>query len=503
MNCYIHTDKPAVTTCPECGMGLCRDCVDNSVCTLDNKPLCHNCSLQTADSELSEARSRRLWSLVKMIFGACFLVLGVSVFYSTGDLMNAWIYAGIAGIPAAFKSTRASRRQQIRNEIDDAFAPGMADLASNWMIRIIVRLALVILFAPIMATISVFKNLFVFIGSSSDIKKAQQAYDYLASEQDIAVVIPDDAQLPNVSYPSNVESAIPVAQPTSTEDKKYQAYQPQPSVQSGIVGESVKTDGGEEQKFVIDAQPERQTAPVVSSSKNNSVVVISILVGVLLAVGGALAYFYWYAPYMKDKNAPRTYVVATNVFLRSSRLAGVEYNILRKVPYGSEVITYSKLGEWAEVKVDGQEGFIASAYLLDSQDFNLLSSAWKDIYAQECIESSKCRMAILDYYKKNLLQGGTSGWQVYTKMKEQKPNPVYYPRLFNKGSKFTDFAFIVRNNADGNCQLVCYSFDDMTEKPLFRFSVPISDNLYIRDMRLVYGKVRVTFDDYSKLDIQI
>lgn len=46
-------------------------------------------------------------------------------------------------------------------------------------------------------------------------------------------------------------------------------------------------------------------------------------------------------PYAKDRDALRTYVVANNVFLRSSKVAGVEYNILQ-VPYGSELITYSK-----------------------------------------------------------------------------------------------------------------------------------------------------------------
>lgn len=33
-------------------------------------------------------------------------------------------------------------------------------------------------------------------------------------------------------------------------------------------------------------------------------------------------------PYAKDRDALRTYVLADNVFLRSSQMAGVEYNIL-------------------------------------------------------------------------------------------------------------------------------------------------------------------------------
>lgn len=72
MNCYIHLDKPAVATCHECGMGLCRDCVDNSAYTIDNHPLCHDCNLKQASADLADAKSKKIWSLVKFIFGSSF-----------------------------------------------------------------------------------------------------------------------------------------------------------------------------------------------------------------------------------------------------------------------------------------------------------------------------------------------------------------------------------------------------------------------------------------------
>lgn len=571
MNCYIHIDKPAVTTCPECGMGLCRDCVNNAVYTVENKPLCHNCSLSMAENELSEARSRKVWSLVKMIFGASFLILGISIYSSTGDLMNGWIYAGIAGIPAAFRSTRSSRRQKLRNDIDDAFAPGMADLATNWMIRLIVRVALIICFAPIMATFAFFKNLFVFIGSFSAIKKAQEVYDYLASEEDIAVEGAGTIQNPNAGclpdvgtsepyapqweedeylnkarrrtdeelkailqhkddYNERLVSAAkqvlldrmiaPVAQPVVADDDKYKAYQPrvnssesekdkaQTTAQSyndsyDMGRESCKVDKREEQGLVSSTPSERATAPVVRPSRNNLTVFISILVGALIAVGGALGYFFWYAPYVKDRDAQRTYVVADNVFLRSSRITGVEYNILGKVPYGTEVITYHKLGEWAEVKVGKQEGVIAAAYLLDPSDFALLNGAWGDNDTKECVESSKCRLAILDYLKNNYLQSGPGAWQLYTRPINQKPNTVFYPRIYDKYSKYTDFVFIIGDHVTGNRVLVCYSFDNATEKPIFRFSAGAPASGFIKNIVPKYGGVRVVFDNNEYLNISL
>ena len=86
--------------------------------------------------------------------------------------------------------------------------------------------------------------------------------------------------------------------------------------------------------------------------------------GVLLLAGSLVGYFVLYVPYAKDRDALRMYVVADNVFLRSSRMSCVEYNILEKIPYGSELITYNKDSEWASVKVNGTEGYMAAPYLL-------------------------------------------------------------------------------------------------------------------------------------------
>lgn len=56
--------------------------------------------------------------------------------------MNAWIYAGIAGIPAAFRSTRDSKREQVRKGVRDALTTDMMDSVSNTFIDLLVRIAL-------------------------------------------------------------------------------------------------------------------------------------------------------------------------------------------------------------------------------------------------------------------------------------------------------------------------------------------------------------------------
>lgn len=326
---------------------------------------------------------------------------------------------------------------------------------------------------------------------------------------------------PKVTVVSNSEVVSTTEAETITaefDDDKYKAYQPsacqkEEKVQSAtkevndsfsVIKKDWRQESNEEaSRVATPAQAEDGIAPVTDSSKTNLTILISILAGVLLAVGGILAYFFWYTPYAKDRDAPRTYVVANNVFLRSSRMAGVEYNILGKVPYGTEVITYNKLGDWAEVKVNGQEGVIATPYLLDSLSFALLNGVWGDNDTKECIESSKCRLAILDYLKKNYLQSGPNAWQLYTRPINQKPNTVFYPRIFDKYSKYTDFVFIIGDNVTGNRVLVCYSFEDATEKPVFRFSMGAPQAGFIKNIVPKYGGVKVIFDNNEYLNISL
>lgn len=309
-----------------------------------------------------------------------------------------------------------------------------------------------------------------------------------------------------------------------SDDDKYKAYQPGASKEedvfvstkaaeestaekdSFVLGSKDLKQESKEESVQVNTVTEQKAAAELSldhSSKNSNVIIFSILAGVLLAVGGALAYFLWYVPYTKDRDAPRMYVVANNVFLRSTRMAGVEYNIIGKVPYGTEVITYNILGDWAEVKVNELEGVIAAPYLLNSYEFILLNDTWGDDDTRDCIESSKCRLAILDYIKSNKISIGPYGWQVYTKPLGQKPNTVFYPRIYDKYSKYTDFVFIIKDNQTGNRVLVCYSFEDTTEKPIFRFSVDAPPTGCIKSVTPRSGGARVVFDDNSYLNITL
>lgn len=466
MNCFFHENKSAVIQCEKCGVGLCRECMDKAIYTYNGKVVCMNCSKPMAEEELNDARKARLWSLVKCIFSGLFLGIGLIAYSGGADIINVWIIAGVAGIPTAFKGSRRSREQRLIDDFNDSRKSDMMDLMFGWAFRLLFKLAFIIALAPICAVFTFFNNLIKFAKSGKQIKEAEDTLAYIGQ-------CLNEGQEPIIEQPAQEGTALlpPAAMQAEVPQQPYQNRQ------------SVSTP-----------------PPPVQTKKSNGMAV-GIAVAVVTVIGLIAGYFTWYVPYAKDRDALRTYVVATNVFLRSSQVAGVEYNVLNKLPYGSELITYSISGEWAEVKANGTIGYVASAYLLNQADFNLLHGVWGNMDARDCIISSKCRLAILDYYKNHALNSGSTGWQIYTKQKDQKPNTVFYPRLYDKGSKFTDFIFIVKNNATGERTLACYSFEDETERPIFRFDTTAPADGYIRNVQGSYAGARIAFDTGAELNV--
>lgn len=193
-------------------------------------------------------------------------------------------------------------------------------------------------------------------------------------------------------------------------------------------------------------------------------ILLAILVGILWA-----GYQFWYKDYKRDKDASRTYVFADNLFMRSTAVADVEYNRLGTIPYGSELITYSEENGWAYVKANGETGYVSKDFILNAHDFQLLNGVWGNNDAKEVVATSKCRLAVLDYLKSGNLKTGSTGWQIFTKQKEMKPNSVLFPKLNNGYDNFTEFAFIIKNNENGLRKLVLYSFKE-DESPVFVYS---------------------------------
>ena len=189
MNCYKHLNDYAVATCASCGVGLCQNCLNSSVYSYDGKPLCYDCNLKAAEEEISTLGRRKVWALIKCIFVLAFMILGFSIWQSTGDAMNAWIYAGIGGIPSAFKSTKSSREVRVISNdiIDSLFYP---------FLMLLIRLALIIALAPIAAVFLVIMNLVTFFKTSSALKDTKNTYAFLLNAPNQPVQMSSASQSP-------------------------------------------------------------------------------------------------------------------------------------------------------------------------------------------------------------------------------------------------------------------------------------------------------------------
>ena len=208
-----------------------------------------------------------------------------------------------------------------------------------------------------------------------------------------------------------------------------------------------------------------------------SVVVVSLLF--LVLTGGFLVNIFYFKPLKRDREAPRYYSFADNVIFRSSQVSGVEHNKISTLPYGTELITYDFGTEWAYGKIDGKEGYISTKLLLNKKDFYLLNSIFGDVESKNVIETAKCRKALLKYFKdKNLIgkmdttiqrevfgnqQPLKEVWQVFAKGKDIKPNSVFFSRIFDPHSKYTDFAVVLKNIISGNRRLLIFNFSDTEE----------------------------------------
>jgi hypothetical protein len=230
--------------------------------------------------------------------------------------------------------------------------------------------------------------------------------------------------------------------------------------------------------------PPPSDIPYQEAKKSNGTLIgiIVLLAVIICGVGGYFYYDNVYLPEKIDREAPRYYSMANVIVLRSSRSAGADFNKVASLPYGTELITYEIDKEWARVKVnsqtgDKQEGFVASPYILNKADFFLMNSIFGNQDSKETIITTKCRIALLNYFKEKQYIGkideqmrteagistspnSTNQWQVFTKPKDAKPNSVFFKRLYNKDSQFTDFAVVITNSVSGQRKLLYFYFDE-------------------------------------------
>lgn len=187
MNCYHHPDQVAVATCAKCGKSLCKDCVDQSEFTIDNKPLCRDCNREEAVAHLQEAVGERRKNLIKIIIMGITVAIGLPLFlYGCATDGNGadFIIFGllvmcIGGVPTAWRITKRSKEEKLRDAADDWVADqeGIGGSLVNSLIRGLLRIVLVVVFGSIAAPILLIIAIVRFIKGKNEIETYQAVVD--------------------------------------------------------------------------------------------------------------------------------------------------------------------------------------------------------------------------------------------------------------------------------------------------------------------------------------
>jgi molybdopterin converting factor small subunit len=242
-------------------------------------------------------------------------------------------------------------------------------------------------------------------------------------------------------------------------------------------------------------------APKPNNSDKKLLIVLLSVIAVL--VFGGFLFFAVIQPALIDKNAERYYTFVNSINFRSSKDAGGDYNKIGSVPYGGELITYEHDFDWTYAKYDGKKGYVSSDFVLNKEDFVLVNSIFGDTESKGCVSTAKCRRALLNYFKEKGYIGQISSdvlaetlphfspsnsnqWQIFCRDVKVKPNNVFYPKLYNKNSKFTDFAVIIKNINTNERRLLIFYFDD-DETPHLYYEEPVYSQGYIVSIKYEYS----------------
>lgn len=297
--------------------------------------------------------------------------------------------------------------------------------------------------------------------------------------------------------------------------------------------------------YIIKEEREKEIDPPDNSEKSSkrisTWVLVLIVIGLFLIAGGGSFFYYKnvYLPEKRDAEAPRYYVMAQNLNMRSTPEFEADYNKIGSFPYGTEIIIYDSVkagmtwyfyGKYAPKDAKGKtktvvEGYLAYDFMASKADFFLLNSIFGNEDARKMLSEVRYKKALLNYFKQHGYRGDISRdqiekygisnnystaerWQVFCKYEKAKSNNVYRSRKYRKDSKYADAAIIIKNIDNGERRLLYYVFDD-DETPHLLLEQNVPNNGYMKDgtlkLKQYYGymnygeyfvEVEYQYDDF-------
>ena len=224
---------------------------------------------------------------------------------------------------------------------------------------------------------------------------------------------------------------------------------------------------------IIEFELEKVEEELSRKRKKNRKMILIIGPILLLITALVILYFLVYVPYQIDKNTPRQYVIARNLNLRASPTTASKANILREIPYGTEVKVYETDTMWAKVKVFDLEGYMSHKYLTDKKSLYEMDAIFGNPESREEVQSSNIKNALTDWIKVNGYMGNMPEkfqMEIYGQILNREKWQLF---AYNKDANFniratgyfigtTEFcnAVIITNIATKARMLLVFKFDE-------------------------------------------
>jgi hypothetical protein len=172
----------------------------------------------------------------------------------------------------------------------------------------------------------------------------------------------------------------------------------------------------------------------------------------------------------RDLSATEMYVVSEWVNVRAA--ADVKSLKMGKVDYGTKLLVYEIVDDWAEVLIDGQKGYVSKEFIADPETYYFIEGLFGDKRAVKKVPSTKYRLALMRYLKSKgyttyipedvqlELYGETIDkevYQIFTEPTGSRFNSTVFADF--DGDFRNDAAYILKNQQEDKNILVIISFD--------------------------------------------
>ncbi len=172
----------------------------------------------------------------------------------------------------------------------------------------------------------------------------------------------------------------------------------------------------------------------------------------------------------KDIAAEKMFVISDGVNVRSKG----EKKALKmgRIEYGTKLLVYNIVDQWAEVLIEGQKGYVSKDYIASPKIFYMLEGLFGDDRSKKRVNKTKYRLAIIRYidekgyitvipdeYKEFFKEEDLNKevYQIFSEPVKSRYNSTAYGDF--DGDFIWDAAYVLKNPETEKRHLVIISFD--------------------------------------------